>query len=71
MDATETGQNFREVGIDAGGVNGSDWITMPEHFKEHGYATLGGGKTFHPGNPKNFDYPTSWSDWRSTGTQYV
>jgi len=64
VDATETGEDFRVSGIDSGGVKGADWITMPEHFKKHGYATLGGGKTFHPNNPKNFDYPTSWSDWR-------
>lgn len=45
VDATGTGDDFRKVGIDASGKNGSEWITMPEHFKQHGYATLGGGKT--------------------------
>lgn len=45
--------DFREVG--------ADWITLPQHFKNHGYITLGGGKTFHPGLPKDYDEPYSWS----------
>jgi iduronate 2-sulfatase len=57
---SDTGDDFRKSGIDSNG-NGSKWITMPEHFKVHQFTTLGGGKTFHPNHPKNFDYPTSWS----------
>ena len=53
------GQDFRQSGSDVNGP-GSMWITMPEHFKQHNFSTLGGGKTFHPGDPPNFDYPTSW-----------
>eukprot|EP00041_Stephanoeca_diplocostata_P018690 m.394486 g.394486 ORF g.394486 m.394486 type:complete len:123 (-) comp21088_c0_seq42:253-621(-) len=34
-------------------------ITMPEHFKVHGYLTAGGGKTFHPNSPPNWDQPFS------------
>ena len=34
---------------------------MPQHFKLNNFTTLGGGKTFHPGNPKNWDEPRSWS----------
>jgi len=56
-----TGDDFRKAGIDANGVRGSDWTTLPGHFKNAGYTTLGGGKTFHPNAPKNFDYPRSWS----------
>ena len=52
--------NFREVGNDANGP-GSSWITMPEHFKKAGFLTLGGGKTYHPDHPKNWDEPQSWS----------
>ena len=40
---------------------GQDWIPMPEHFKKAGYLTLGGGKTYHPNEPKNWDEPRSWS----------
>eukprot|EP00730_Choanoeca_flexa_P012161 TRINITY_DN346_c0_g1_i2.p1 TRINITY_DN346_c0_g1~~TRINITY_DN346_c0_g1_i2.p1 ORF type:complete len:522 (+),score=71.18 TRINITY_DN346_c0_g1_i2:2-1567(+) len=47
------GVNFRNVG--------PDWITMPEHFKRHDFITLGGGKTFHPNSPPNWDEPKSWS----------
>ena len=53
--------DFRKDGIDASGKTGADWITCPEHFKQSGWTTLGGGKTFHPGHPANFDEPTSWS----------
>jgi hypothetical protein len=34
---------------------------MPEHFKQNGFMTLGGGKTFHPRHPLNWDEPTSWT----------
>lgn len=47
--------NFREV------PGGEDWISFPQHFKKHSYITLGGGKTFHPGHPPNWDEPLSWS----------
>uniref|UniRef100_A0A1X7TKQ4 Sulfatase N-terminal domain-containing protein n=1 Tax=Amphimedon queenslandica TaxID=400682 RepID=A0A1X7TKQ4_AMPQE len=42
-------------------VTGPDWISLPEHFKKNGYTTLGGGKTFHPNSPPNWDEPKSWS----------
>ena len=45
-----------------GGENCSAWTTMPGHFKKAGYITLGGGKTFHPGSPPNWDQPSSWSE---------
>ena len=54
-------QNFRESGVDATNAPGSDWVTMPEYFKNKGFLTLGLGKTFHPNHPKNWDEPTSWS----------
>jgi iduronate 2-sulfatase len=49
------GTNFRQ---DSPG--GSNWTTMPGWFKANGYMTIGGGKTFHPHLPKNYD-PQSWS----------
>ena len=42
-------------------VTGPDWISLPEHFKNNGYTTLGGGKTYHPDRPPNYDEPKSWS----------
>ena len=47
--------DFREVGIGAG------WTSLPQYFKLHGFLTLGGGKTFHPNLPPNYDEPLSWS----------
>jgi iduronate 2-sulfatase len=47
--------NFRQV------PGGEDWVAFPEHFKLHGYTTLGGGKTYHPGRPPKWDEPKSWS----------
>ena len=40
---------------------GPSWVSHPQHYKEHNYLTLGGGKTYHPGRPKNWDEPYSWS----------
>ena len=42
-------------------ITGPNWISLPEHFKNTGYTTLGGGKTYHPGHPPNWDEPLSWS----------
>ena len=39
------------------------WRTMPGYFKdEAGLTTIGGGKTFHPNNPPNFDGNKSWNN---------
>jgi iduronate 2-sulfatase len=53
--------SFRDVGLDKSGKHGKDWQTLPEAFKVAGYTTTGLGKTFHPGSPKNWDQPRSWS----------
>ena len=50
-----SGTDFRANG------QGANWTTMPQHFKNSGWLTLGGGKTFHPSHPKNWDEPKSWS----------
>ena len=42
-------------------VTGPDWVSLPEHFKNNGFTTLGGGKTYHPGSPPDWDEPKSWS----------
>jgi hypothetical protein len=49
--------SFREVG--------PDWVAFPQFFKDHGYTTLGTGKTYHPGIPPNYDEPLSWSQEES------
>jgi hypothetical protein len=62
------GADFRKCGIDRNKMMGANWTTLPEHFKHHNYSVLGGGKTFHPGNPPKFDYQNgggSWSAWPS------
>jgi len=38
------------------------WVSMPQHFKEHGFFTQGAGKTYHQNLPPNFDDVLSWSD---------
>lgn len=35
-----------------------DWVTLPQHFKAHGYASLRAGKVFHGG----IDDPASWTE---------
>ena len=42
-------------------VGGDAWVTLPQFFKEHGYATYGAGKLYHPNMPPNNDVPLSWS----------
>lgn len=53
--------SFRDVG--------PAWTTLPGHFMEHGFLTLGTGKLFHPGSPNNGDGSLSWSD--APGVQFV
>jgi iduronate 2-sulfatase len=43
--------------------DGSTIVSLPEHFKKHGYWTVGGGKVFHPGRPANNDMPKSWTEY--------
>eukprot|EP00937_MAST-01D_sp_MAST-1D-sp2_P002297 g2297.t1 len=40
---------------------GANWTSLPQHFKEHGYVTLGSGKLYHPQLPPLYDAPLSWS----------
>eukprot|EP00940_MAST-03C_sp_MAST-3C-sp2_P000707 g707.t1 len=47
--------SFRESGVDLSGKRGKDWTTLPELFKKSGYNTVGLGKLFHPGSPKQND----------------
>lgn len=49
-----------------------DAITMPQHFKSHGYTTQGLGKIFHVGHG-NIDDAQSWSvpSWRPGGPAYA
>ena len=47
--------------VDRVGVKGTSWTTLPEHFKNNGFWTVGSGKLFHPNIPPNDDNPTSWS----------
>ncbi len=49
---------------------GADWTTMPGYFKQNGYFTTGAGKLFHPGSPKNNDYPTSWTEDKEVRDYY-
>lgn len=44
------GADFRKDGLD-----GDEWHTVPGFLKDSGWWTVGGGKTFHPNNPKDWD----------------
>lgn len=41
---------------------GGNFTTIPQYFKEHGYATVGMGKIFHPGMASGHDDPVSWTE---------
>ena len=47
--------HFREEGV------GANWTSFPGYFLQHGYTTLGGGKTYHPSLPPDNDGGKSWS----------
>jgi iduronate 2-sulfatase len=49
-----------------------DAITLPQHFKQHGWRTEGLGKIFHVGQG-NVEDPASWSvpHWKSNGVAYA
>ena len=39
---------------------GDTWISLPQHFKRHGWWAAGVGKVFHQNKPEANDYPLSW-----------
>jgi arylsulfatase A-like enzyme len=38
-----------------------DAVTLPQHFRAHGYRALGGGKVYHHG--RGFNDPASWDEY--------
>jgi iduronate 2-sulfatase len=67
--------DFRQGGM-SDGVQGQDWVTLPEFFVKHNMSTLGHGKLYHGagpgGHPPNYDLPRSWSQtqqyWPATNS---
>ena len=57
----DTTKVWAGLGVSDFRVTGPDWISLPEHFKNNGYTSLGLGKTYHPNRPPNWDEPKSWS----------
>uniref|UniRef100_A0A7S3K2S3 Sulfatase N-terminal domain-containing protein n=1 Tax=Aureoumbra lagunensis TaxID=44058 RepID=A0A7S3K2S3_9STRA len=41
---------------------GRDSIALPQYFKNNGYYVIGGGKTYQPGKPPDYDGLKSWSE---------
>ena len=37
-------------------------VSLPQHFKNHGYLVVGAGKTYEPDYPARYDQPHSWSE---------
>jgi iduronate 2-sulfatase len=64
-------QDFREAAIGPTGLPGSQWVTLPQYFKESGFLTLGHGKLYHPNKPPKWDEPFSWSPLQPYGDEYV
>ena len=40
---------------------GAAAVSLPQHFKNHGYLVVGAGKTYEPDYPARYDQPYSWS----------
>ena len=56
-------ESFRTSILPSGSSGGgATWKSVPQHFKESGWLTAGGGKTYHEGLPANFDSPWSWTE---------
>jgi iduronate 2-sulfatase len=54
--------DFRQGGLSSkGGTPGSQWVSLPQLFKQFGYTVLGHGKLYHHNTPPNYDQPHSWS----------
>lgn len=64
-------QDFRHAGVGPTGLPGARWVTLPQHFKEAGYLTLGHGKLYHPGKPAQWDEPQSWSQLQPYGPEHI
>ncbi|MEX2026514.1 MAG: sulfatase, partial [Pirellulaceae bacterium] len=60
----DLGTNFRQSVPDA--------VTLPQHFRQHGYKSEGLGKIFHVGHGNHED-PASWSvpHWRANVVAYA
>ncbi|MGD9647089.1 MAG: sulfatase [Pirellulales bacterium] len=60
----DLGTNFRDSRPNA--------VTLPQHFKQHGYRTAGLGKIFHVGHGNHED-PASWSvpHWKADVVAYA
>ena len=61
-DRTRTWNFIDDFRNSSGQVPGN-WSSLPEYFKNRGYAVYGTGKTFHPSLPANWDLPRSWDDY--------
>ena len=53
--------HFREAGV------GSNWTSLPQYFRQQGYAVYGVGKMYHPGLPPSFDARSSWDNFTYPG----
>ena len=49
---------------------GGNFTTIPQHFKNEGYSSIGMGKIFHPGKASGHDDPISWSEPYFHGKDY-
>lgn len=49
--------------------NGTEWVAMPQFFKEHGYFTSAAGKVYHDGmdDPPSWSYPSNQTAWLPCG----
>lgn len=58
-----TGRRPTTTGVYHGEVlAGAEWITLPEHFRAHGYTAFGAGKVFHG----QYDYRTATKRYATT-----
>ena len=63
-EACPNGQPLEALDTCVSGESGEfqQWTPLPAHFRNHGYMVLGGGKYYHPGQPRDADMNTSWTN---------
>ena len=49
--------------------HGASWVTMPQHFLNHGYFTSAAGKLYHDGmdDPASWSFPSNQTAWIQCG----
>ena len=57
----DTSRIWGNSGTDMWRLQGGNFTSLPQHFRDAGYIVLGTGKIYHPVPAMNYDSKYSWS----------